>query len=631
MSNNNNNQWSLLGERRFLPFFVTQALGAFNDNVFKNALIILIAYQAAGAAAGESHWLVNLAAALFILPYFLFSATVGQFADKFEKARLIRGVKLAEIAIMGLAAVGLWLDSAAVLLGVLFLMGTQSTVFSPIKYGYLPQKLADDELVGGNALVEMSTYMAILLGTLAGGVLIAIAGTGRSWVAVTVLVVALAGYLASRAIPRTPPPAPRLRINWNPLTETGRNLRFLTTNRTVFLSVLGISWFWFYGTVFLTQLPNYTLLTLGGDETVVTTLLALFSIGVGVGSLLCERLSGDRVELGLVPFGSIGLTLFAADLFLACPGSAAGSGELVGAIAFLGEPGNWRVIADVVLIGMFGGFYSVPLYALVQQRSAPDHRSRVIAGNSIVNAAFMVAASVFAVGLLSAGLSIPQLFAVTALVNAAVAVYIYTLVPEFLMRFLVWMLIHTVYRVRKEGLERIPDEGPALLVCNHVSLVDALIITGSVRRPVRFVMYHKIFRLPILRFIFRTAGAIPIAPAREDPALLERAYDEIDSALARGELVCIFPEGRLTLDGEIGEFKSGVERIVERRPVPVIPMALRGLWGSYFSHRHGRPLRGLPRRLLSRVGLIAGDAVAPEEVSAENLKAMVLELRGDIA
>lgn len=624
-----NSQWSLLGERRFLPFFATQALGAFNDNVFKNALIILIAYQAADAATGESDWLVNLAAALFILPYFMFSATVGQLADKFEKSRLIRGVKLAEIIIMGLAAIGFWLDSAAVLLGVLFLMGTQSTVFSPVKYGYLAQRLADGELVGGNALVEMSTYLTILLGTLVGGVLIAIAGSGKLWVAGTVMFVAVAGYLASRAIPRTPASAPRLRINWNPVTETGRNLRFLTTNRTVFLSVLGISWFWFYGTVYLTQLPNFTRLTLGGDESVVTALLALFSIGVGAGSLLCERLSGDRVELGLVPFGSIGLTIFAIDLFLARPGTA--SGDLVGAMAFIGEPGNWRVVADIVLIGVFGGFYSVPLYALVQQRCAPDHRSRVIAGNSIVNAAFMVVASVFAGGLLSAGLSIPQLFAVTAALNAAVAIYIYTLVPEFLMRFLVWMLIHTLYRVRKEGLERIPDEGPALLVCNHVSLVDALIIIGCVRRPVRFVMYYRIYRLPILRFIFRTAGAIPIASAKEDPELLRRAYEEIDAALVRGELVCIFPEGQLTVDGEIGEFKSGVERIIERRPVPVIPMALRGLWGSFFSHRHGRPLRGLPRRLFSRIGLITGAAVAPEKVSARELETTVLELRGDIA
>lgn len=624
-------QWSLLGARRFLPFFVTQTLGAFNDNVFKNALIILLAYQAADLAPGESHGLINLAAALFILPYFLFSATVGQFADKFEKARLIRGVKLGEIAIMALAGLGFWLDSIAVLMAALFLMGTQSTVFSPLKYGYIPQKLRDDELVGGNALVEMSTYLAILLGTIVGGVLIAIAGTGWLWVTGTVLAVAAAGYLASRAIPRTPAPAPQLAINWNPLTETYRNLRFLATNRTVFLSVLGISWFWFYGTIYLTQLPNYTRMTLGGDETVVTALLTLFSIGVGAGSLLCERLSGERVELGLVPFGSIGLTLFALDLFVARPGAAAGGAELIGAWAFLAEPGNWRVIADVVLIGVFGGLYSVPLYALVQQRSAPDHRSRVIAGNSIVNAALMVAASGFAVALLSAGLTIPQLFAVTAVINAAVAVYIYTLVPEFLMRFLVWMLIHTIYRVDKRGLERIPDDGPAVLVCNHVSFVDALVLGGCVRRPVRFVMYHRIYRLPVLNFIFRTAGAIPVAPAREDPALRDRAFEAIDAALAQGELVCIFPEGRLTADGEIGEFKGGIERIVAHRPVPVVPMALRGLWGSLFSRDNGRGLRGLPRKLFARIALVAGQPERPDTVTAAGLEATVRALRGEVA
>ncbi|MGD2056428.1 MAG: MFS transporter, partial [Gammaproteobacteria bacterium] len=580
------NQFSLLKQRRFGPFFLTQFFGAFNDNVFKNALIILIAFQATGMDRLNSDTLINLCAGLFILPFFLFSATAGQLADRFEKARLIRIIKLLEIAIMILAAVAFHLGSIPLLIAVLFLMGCQSTLFGPVKYGILPQHLREDELVGGNGLVETGTFLAILLGTLTGGVLIGLPGNGAFMVSVTVVAVACLGYLSSRSIPRAVPVAPELRINWNVFTETWRILRFASGNRTVFLSILGISWFWQLGASYLTQLPNYTRGTLGGNEQVVTLLLTLFSIGIGTGSLLCERLSARRVELGLVPFGSIGLTIFGVDLFLAVP-NAPPPGVLLDAASFLQTPGHWRVVMDIVLMGVFGGFYIVPLYALVQQRSAPSHRSRVIAANNILNALFMVASAVLAIVLLNAGLSIPQLFLVIALLNAVVAVYIYTLVPEFLMRFLVWMLIHTLYRIRKEGLEQIPDEGPVVLVCNHVSFIDALVIAGCCRRPPRFVMYYKIFNIPVLNFIFRTAGAIPIASAREDPEMLARAYDRISRYLEQGEVVCIFPEGRITGDGEIHTFRPGIMRIIRRNPVPVIPMALQGLWGSFFSRKGG--------------------------------------------
>ena len=622
-----NNQFSLLKQRRFGPFFLTQFLGAFNDNVFKNALIILIAFQTVGLASGVDT-LINLSAGLFILPFFLFSATAGQFADKYEKSRLIRLIKLLEIVIMIAAAIGFYMGNIPLLIGLLFLMGTQSTLFGPIKYGILPQHLKEEELVGGNGLVEMGTFLAILLGTMTGGILIGLAEVGVALVAIAVIIIACLGYLASRGIPIAAPVDPELRINWNPVTETWRNLNFIRGNRTVFLSVLGISWFWFFGAAYLAQLPNYTKLTLGGNEQVVTLLLTLFSVGIGVGSLLCERLSGHKVELGLVPFGSIGLTLFGIDLYFAAP-DAGFTGELLSAAGFLGTPGSWRVIMDILLIGLFGGFYIVPLYALVQQRSLPSHRSRVIAGNNILNALFMVVSAVMAILLLNAGLSIPQLFLVMALLNALVAIYIYSLVPEFLMRFIVWILIHTVYRVQKEGLEQIPDEEPAVLVCNHVSFIDALVIAGCCRRPVRFVMHHRIFRIPVLSFVFRTAGAIPIAPAKEDPKMLEQAYERIAKALRAGEVVCIFPEGQITGDGEINSFRSGIERIIQRNPVPVIPMALRGLWGSFFSRRGGPAMRHWPRQFWSRIGLAVGTPSPPERVSANALQAVVAELRGE--
>ena len=629
VSGKSESQFSLLGQRRFGPFFLTQFFGAFNDNVYKNALIILIAFQSAGQGLGDSNTLINLSAGLFILPFFLFSATAGQLADKHEKSRFIRWVKAMEIVIMSVAVAGFRLGEVPLLMGLLFLMGTQSTLFGPVKYGILPQHLRDEELVGGNGLVEMGTFLAILLGTLAGGVLIGIPGDGAALVSITVVVLACLGFLSSLGIPRAPPVAPGLRINWNPLTETWRNISFAHGNRTVFLSILGISWFWLLGATYLAQLPNFTKTTLGGNEQVVTLLLTLFSIGIGVGSLLCERLSDRKVELGLVPFGSIGLTLFGIDLFLAVGGHPV-AGAALDAAGFLHAPGSARVLFDILMLGLFGGFYIVPLYALVQQRSEPSHRSRIIAANNILNALFMVVSAAMAILILNAGLSISQLFLVIAVMNAAVALYIYTLVPEFLMRFLVWMLIHSIYRIRKQGLEHIPENGSAVLVCNHVSFVDALVIAGCIRRPVRFVMHYRFYELPVLNFIFRTAGAIPIATGRENPQMLARAYEQISRYLEQGEVVCIFPEGRLTPDGEIKTFQPGVEKIIRRNPVPVVPMALRGLWGSFFSRKGGAAMKGkLPRPLFYRIGLTLGTPVPPAEASAAALRERVAALRGD--
>ncbi len=627
MSQHKHSQFGLLRERRFGPFFATQTLGAFNDNIFKNALIILITFGLVGLNGQQINLYVNLAAGFFILPFFLFSATAGQIAEKIEKSRLIRALKISEIMIMALGAAALWIQSVPFLMFVLFLMGAQSSLFGPVKYSILPQALKETELIGGNAMVEAATFLAILLGTLAGGWMIALEG-GAQIVGVCVLLIAFAGYLLSRGIPLAAAGAPQLQINWNPLTETWRNLKFMQTNRTVFLSVLGISWFWLYGATFLSQLPNYTKIYLGGNEQVVTLLLTIFSLGIGLGSLLCERLSGHKVEMGLVPLGSIGLTIFGIDLFFGANEIAQVTG--LGAKAFIAESGNIRVLVDLLLIGIFGGFYIVPLYAVIQTRSDPSHRSRIIAGNNILNALFMVLAAIAAILMLRAGLSIPQLFLTIAVMNAAVALFIYTLLPEFLMRFLVWMLINVLYRIRAQGLENIPDEGPAIVTCNHVSFVDALILGGTVRRPIRFVMYHKIFRIPVLSFIFRTARTIPIAPAKEDAALLEKAYADIDAALRDGELIGIFPEGALTPDGEIQPFKSGIEKILERTPAPVVPMAVRGLWQSMWSRRDSRMRRSrLPRRIRAHIDLIAGRPMKGEMLTASELETRIRILRGD--
>ena len=603
-------QFRLLAERRFGPFFGVQFLAALADNGFKQALVILLAYETASFTSLSSDTLQNLAQVLFVAPFFLFSATAGQIADKFDKSRLIALTMLIEIAVMALGCVGLLTRHLALLLTALFLGGLQAALFGPVKYAILPQHLREAELVGGNALVESGTSVAILAGMIVGGWMVTQPGWGTAGVGFGAVAVALAGLALSRLIPKAPPADPQLRIDWNPFSATWKNLAFAQRNRTVFLSVLGISWFWFYGSLVVTQFPNLSKNVLGGSEHVVTLLLVVFSIGVGAGSLLCERLSGHKVEIGLVPFASIGLTLFGAEL-----GAAAASGVL-----------GPRLLLDLFGLGLSGGLYIVPLYALIQTRSEAAWRSRIIAANNILNALFMVGAAAVAIALLGAGLTIAQLLVIAALMNAAVALYIYRLVPEFLMRFMAWLLVHSVYRLEKRGLERIPDEGAALLVCNHVSYVDALVVTAACRRPIRWVMNHEVFRAPVLSFFFRAVRAIPIAGAKQDPAMLERAYAEIAAALAAGELVGLFPEGRLTEDGELSAFRGGVSRILERTPVPVVPMALSGLWRSFFARNRER-LRHL-RRLFPRVRLAVGEPLAPAAATPERLREAVRELRG---
>ena len=622
-------QFALLKTPRFLPFFITQFLGAFNDNVFKNALIIFITFQAAGLSDAGVSALINTAAGLFILPFFLFSALAGQIADKVEKSLLIRRIKLAEIGIMLLAGLGFLMQHTGFLIAVLFIMGTQSAFFGPVKYSILPQHLKESELVGGNALVEMGTFLAILAGTILGGILAGFGDSGRGWVSAALLLFAVCGWLSSRNIPRAKAPVPDLTLNLNPITQTVRVLHYTYENRVVFRSILGISWFWFYGALFLAQLPNYTKTVLGGDARVVTLLLATFSVGIGLGSLLCERMSGRKVEIGLVPFGAVGLTVFAVDLAFASPERPAATAMGIG--AFLDQPGSARILLDLTLMALFGGIYSVPLYALVQQRTRAENRARVISGNNIWNALFMVVSALFAIGMLSAGVTIPNLFLAVGLLNVAVAVYIFKLVPEFLMRFIVWMLVHSVYRLRVKNMEAIPETGPAVLACNHVSFVDALIIMAACRRPIRFIMDHTIFKMPIMSFVFRTGGAIPVASKREDPALREAAFDEVARALEQGDLIGIFPEGQITHDGEVGEFRPGIERMVQRNPVPVVPMALRGLYGSFFS-RMGGAAMSKPGRLLTRfwseVELVAAEPVPADAVRAADLRDTVIRLRG---
>ncbi|WP_035054152.1 MFS transporter [Andreprevotia chitinilytica] len=617
------NQFDLFKTRRFLPLFITQFFGAFNDNLLKNAIVVLINFHGMQLLGLKPELMIQLAAGLFILPFFLFSATSGQICEKYDKARVARFVKVLEIAIMLIAGIGFWLNNGLILMSTIFLMGIHSTLFGPLKFSVLPQYLQPRELVGGNGLIEMGTFVSIILGQVAGTLLID-ADSTRTAIMAALLLCAVIGYLSSRKMPPAPSTVPELKIDWS-FSQTWAIVGQAKQSRPVWLSLLGISWFWFLGAVYLSKLPTYASEVLHGDATVYTLLMTLFSLGVGLGSMLCERLSGRKVELGLVPFGSIGLCLFGIDLFFATPAPSAV--ELTW-LTFLHSPANWRLMADFALIGTFGGFYIVPLYALMQSRAAPGFRSRAIAANNIMNSLFMVVSAIFAGALAAFHVSIPHVLLVAALLNIVVAGYIYTLLPEFLMRFLVWIATHTLYRIKTEGLENIPEEGPCVLICNHVSFMDALILAGAVRRPIRFVMDHRIFKIPVLSFIFRTAKAIPIAPAKENPELKTQAFDRVAAYLEAGEVVCIFPEGGITRDGEIQRFRPGIEDIIRRTPVPVVPMALQGLWGSFFSRKDGAAMMKMPRRVWSKIGFRVGKPVPAEAAGREYLEDEVKALRG---
>ncbi|GAB4196573.1 MAG: MFS transporter [Sandaracinaceae bacterium] len=619
-------QSRLLRERRFAPFFLAQFTGAFNDNALKQAIIILFTLT---LSHEEAEQVSQLATALFIAPYFFFSATAGQLAEKMEKARLIRLTKLFELVIIVVATIGFYLRSLPFLLGALTLLGLQSTLFGPVKYAILPQVLRREELVGGNGLVEMGTYVAILVGEIAGAQLVAVEQRGPFLVSALMLTVAAIGYVSARAIPPVPSRVPDLRVGWNVVAETWRVMKLAAEVRAVWLSILGISWFWLFGALLMIQLPVFVSSVIGGATSVFTLCLVVFSLGVGVGSLLCERLSRGQIELGLVPFGAIGLTVFGVDLYFAAHGHVPRGSDL-GWREVLFDGSHWRLLADFGLIGVFGGFYSVPLFAVMQSRSDPEKRSRVIAANNVVNSVFIVgAAGLSYVGRSVLGLSIAEVFLAAALLNALVAAYIFTLLPEFLLRFLMWLAMSTMYRLRIEGLERVPEEGPALIVCNHVSFVDGFLVGAAVRRPIRFVMYYKIYRMPVLNWLFRWGRAIPIAGRKEDEALMEQAFAEVRRALAAGELVGIFPEGMITYTGEMSPFRPGVERILEETPVPVVPMALRGLWGSWFSRSDGVAMAKLPKRFWSKVTLTVGEPVPAEHASSERLQAEVSKLRGE--
>ena len=625
MQDNKKHQRALLKSKRFLPLFVTQFFSALNDNIYKQAVLLLLIFQTANVADGAFY--ANLAAGLFILPFFLFSGMAGQIAEKKEKSKLIRTVKLAEIPIMLVGAVAISTQSVWLMLTTVFLTGLQSTFFGPLKYSILPQHVAADELTKANGLVESATFVAILIGTTFGTYYIT-QTVGPTVICVAIISLAIIGYLSSRSIPISAANDPNLVFTFNIFSSTKSLFRVLNSQtESVGKSVLGISWFWFIGAIILTALPNYVKYVMVGDELVVTSALVVFSLSIAIGSLLCEKLSRSRIELGIVPFGALLITLF---LYLLSQEPAMSFYQLpseelftLSQILHTGDM-YWHFIW-MAGIGIASGFYTVPLYALIQQRTVESSRSRIIAANNVLNALFMVASAVLSIVTLSIfAWTIPQLFLLLAGLNLLISVYIYTKVPEFFLRFVIYLLTICMYRVRTKGEHNIPSEGAAVLVSNHVSFVDWMFILAASPRPIRFMVFAPIYYSPALHWLFKMAKAIPIDSEKSNPQAFQEAFDEVAKALDNGELVGIFPEGRLTGDGSIDIFRRGIERIIQRSPVAVIPVHLGGLWGSMFSRK---AKWRLPRLKWSLVAVTVGEPIAANAVTADELRERVVALK----
>lgn len=611
--------------KRFFPYFVTQCLGALNDNIYKNVLLLMVTYSQLDSLPMSVDLFVNLATGLFILPFFLFSAHAGAIADNMDKAKLIRRLKLIELVIMSCAATAIMTQSAILMLVLLFMTGTQSAYFGPVKYALLPQALKSDELVKGNAWVEMGTFLSILIGTLSAGLLLAVPN-GMLIASCIVITLSLLGFLSSVNIPSLPSKKSD-QVKFEPITGLKKTLKLAQKQRGIWMSILAISWFWFMGATYLTQFPNFAREHLFADSTVVSLLLALFSVGIATGSWLCEKLSFNQVELGILPFGILGLTIFSADLLWAVPAIESFPSQYYDVQSFVAQSSHIRVMIDLFLVGVSGGVFIVPLYAFIQSRSEEGECAQSIAANNIMNALFMVASAAVSILVLSVlEFSIVELFAILAVGNFIVAIYVYRQVPEFTQRFVSYLLSHCLYRVSVTGRQHIPEQGAALIVANHVSYVDALILMGTSTRPVRFVMDKSISELPVLKYVFRHAGVIPICSPRKCAETYKRAFEQIEQALNNDEVVCIFPEGRLTSNGELGEFRPGVEKILKRTPVPVIPMALKGLWGSFFSHKNGHALTKRPTRFWSRIEVNIGELLQPTTLDRHLLQKEVQDL-----
>lgn len=585
------NQFALLKDRRFLPLFVTQFLGAFHDNLFKNALAVLLLYGVGSSAAENPELLVTLAAGLFILPFVLFSALGGQLADKYPKHKVIRIIKLAEIAIAFLGGAALLSGSVVLSFLALFALGTQSAFFGPSKYSILPQHLETDELIGGNALLNTGTFLAILFGTIAGTVFVTMEA-GIALVCGLLVLCAALGYLASRFIPEASPKAPDLKLDFNPITETFDILKAtFTQKRTIVQAILGVAWFYFLGGMFMAQMPNYTEGTLGANEHVLAFFLVIFSVGIAIGGLLNNRLLKGRVEAVYVPLAVLGITIFSIDLYFAGGGMQSHSGTLFGLDEFLGVLSHWRIVLDVSMIALCGGLFVVPLNAIIQNYTPDNIRARILAGSAITNSLFIVASSALSAFLIMKGWEIRELFLAFAVMNAFVAVYICRLLPDYLFKSFLQGLFKLLYNVEVRGLENFEKAGKrAVIVGNHVSLLDPPLLAAFLPGRPMFAVNSFVANWTWVKPFLKLVDAFPLDPT--NPFSLKGLIRKVEE----DRHVVIFPEGRLTETGALMKVYDGPGMIADKTDAMILPVRLDGVQHTFLARLKGKvPLRKFPK------------------------------------
>jgi acyl-[acyl-carrier-protein]-phospholipid O-acyltransferase/long-chain-fatty-acid--[acyl-carrier-protein] ligase len=590
------------------PFLWTQFLGSFNDNLYK--MVVLLAALAAGSSAGSSSGYVSLVGALYILPYFLFSGYAGNVADIYSKRNVLVTTKLLEIGVMSSALLAFYSERIEVMMAVLFLMAFNSTFFSPAKYGILPEMLPDRDLSRANGLLEMSTFLAIILGTSLGSMAFAVWKGHLEFIGFLLIAVSIAGVTASFRIPRVPASGAIKPLSVTPWVEIGNGIRRLRTDPSLWLTVMGISYFWFLGALLQMDITLFGKEIMSLDDLRIGFLMTFLAVGIGVGSMVAGRLSGDKVELGLVPLGSFGVALFS--LWLSFSASS-----------------YRETCLALTCLGFAGGVFVVPLNALLQQRSGREEKGQLIATNNFLNTAGILLAS-GTLWLLRDRLQIPadRIILIFGIFTLAATIYILTILPDFLIRFALWMLTHTIYRIRIAGQENVPFRGPALLVCNHLSHVDALLVGASVQRFIRFMVYRPYYEIKALNWLFRLMKAIPISGGnrKEIVEAINRAREE----LRQGHIVCIFAEGAISRTGNLLPFKRGFEKIVEGLDVPVIPVYLDRLWGSVFSFKEGRFFWKWPRKIPYPVTVLFGTPLS-STVTASEARQAISELGSEAA
>ena len=593
---------SPLATRSYRAFLWAQALSAFNDNAYRFVMSAAAVGAAGAAAAGELSWM----GLVFSAPFLLLSGYAGQVADAVNKRTVIVAAKAAEVAVMVLAAVALQRGAPGPLLAVLALLGVQATFFSPAKYGIVPELLGDVQLSRGNGALQMTTFLAILLGGAMGPLLYG-AWHGAPWrIGAVLVMVAVLGLVASLAIGPVAAPAATSGVSFNPAAGLGQGARRLLGDRTLLQTGVGIAWFWGLGALLQLAIVLVGRSTLGLGDSKVAALAACLAVGIGLGSVVAGRVSGDKVELGLAPIGGFGMG--------ACT------------LAFAASSSFTCASLALVLLGLSGGFFIVPLNALLQQRPARQERGQVLATVNLLATGGVLAASGVLWLLAERMAWAPgRILLAAGLATLAGSVYVLWLVPEFLMRLVLWTLTHTVYRIRIDGLRHVPVRGPALLVCNHLSHVDGLIVGASMQRFVRFIVYRPIYELPLLRPLFDLMHVIPVSAQRQDIVRsLARARRELET----GHVVCIFAEGAISRTGNLLPFKRGFERIVAGLDVPVIPVNLDRLWGSIFSFKQGKFFWKWPERVPFPVTVTFG-APMPSSSSAGDVRHAVMLLASD--